>query len=194
LNLKKNLLVVAIVICGSMALAGRQRCFAADLNNSLKGNYAFQTSGTALLTGTSGCVAPGADIIAVPAALHGILSFDGNGNITSGTALGFDIAGTVCDPLNYQVSGSYEVQSRGHGAFAASGVVIVSSHSPFARCALTLVNGMNFSLTGDISNHSIMIVTFGGSGTFSEGGLPSNKPPCTAGVQDFVSGGSGSLQ
>jgi hypothetical protein len=101
------------------------------------------------------------DVTVVPAALHGTLSFDGNRNITSSTKLGFDIAGTVCDAVNYQVTGTYDVQSKGHGAFAASGILGVSSHSPFAQFGLTFVTGINFSLTGNIREHSIMIGTLG---------------------------------
>jgi hypothetical protein len=191
LTLKRNLLLVAIVMFGSLGLAERQWSYAADLNNLLKGNYAFQTSGTALLSqaSPSGCVASGVDVTVVPAALHGTLSFDGNGNITSSTKLGFDIAGTVCNAINYQVTGTYDVQSKGHGAFDASGILGVSSQSPFAQCGLTFVTGINLSLTGNISEHSIMIGTFGaGAGSsFARG-------TCTATVQDFVSSGNGSLQ
>lgn len=180
----RNFFVVLVVMTLSVAL-GRSAIAAPEL----KGSYAVQGSGTAMLANPSpsGCVGA-----LVSASYHGTWVFDGKGKITTASTINLDIAGTFCTFSNYSVSGTYKVDDTGPSTFSAEGTLTTTPQGPRAPCKDTFLIGLNFSIDGDKSGHTINITTGSSGGSYAKG-TPAGGNTCTAAVQDFSTNGTGTL-
>jgi hypothetical protein len=185
--LKRALIAAAVA---GVILFAQPGLHAQDPDHVLSGAYAFNARGQAVLgTATMGtCSVSGA----VPAELSTALAqFDGNGHV-SGSEFGVSIGATSCAPVNFNFTGTYNVDEKGDGSYEATGMLTLTFVGRGAACAETKLINQAFTIIGNIKDKSFTFSTAAtGDGSVYAEGPPAGPVTCIAPLANMIVSGPG---